>query len=125
MLARRLAEEDDYLELPQEPQEQKSYVRRRVIRRRVVQRNNLRRHWVVLLLVTACMGFLIIFRESMLSDKTFEITHIRSEATNLETENAKLRITNAQLKNPTRIKETAEKKLGMAVPEQVYFADGK
>lgn len=124
MLARKLAEEELYEEYEQ-PQEQKKYVQRRIVRRRVVRHNNLRRSWAMLLAVVACMGFLIIFRESMLSDKTFEITQIRSEAAELETENARLRITNAQLKNPTRIKETAEKKLGMSIPEKVYFADGK
>ena len=50
---------------------------------------------------------------------------MRTEAAKLEAENAKLRIANAQLKNPTRVKEIAEQKLGMGVSEQVYFAEGK
>lgn len=126
MLARQLAEEEyEYEEQLPYQQEERKRIRRRVVMKRVRQQNNLRRRWVVFIALVACMGFLIIFRESMLSDKAFEITNIRTEATKLESENAKLRILNAQLKNPTRIKQQAEQKLGMAMPDQVYFADGK
>ena len=45
-----------------------------------------------------------------------------AHAIELEASNAQMRIDNAKLKAPMRIKELAASSMGMSVPEQVYFA---
>ena len=125
MLARQL-EEEYYEELPlqPEPAPRKKVVKRRVVRRRPVH-NNLRGRLAVIVMLVAAMAIMITARSSAIATKGFDLVQMRTEAAQLEKENAQLRIANAKLKNPTRIKEIAEKKLGMVVPENVYFAEGK
>lgn len=126
MLARQLEEEEYYEELPrQQVTAHRQYEQNRLIRRRIVKRNNLRSRMAILLIVVSVLAVFITARSSVIAGRGFEIVQMRTEAAKLEAENARLRIANAQLKNPTRVKEIAEQKLGMGVSEQVYFAEGK
>ncbi len=67
----------------------------------------------------------LIYVDSLVAAKGFDIIQIRSQAVKLEAENAQLKITNAHLKSPQRIKEIATQKLGMTVSDKVYFAESK
>ena len=129
MLARQLGEEEYYEELPRQQvtahRQHRQYEQNRLIRRRIVKRNNLRSRMAILLIVVSVLAVFITARSSVIAGRGFEIVQMRTEAAKLEAENARLRIANAQLKNPTRVKEIAEHKLGMGVSEQVYFAEGK
>lgn len=124
MLARKLAEEE-YEELPQRKKTHEDYGQRPELRRRVVRRSNLRGKAAILLLLITILAGITTLESSVIASKGFEIVQIRTEAAKLEKENALLKISNAQLKNPQRIKEIAQQKLGMILSEQVYFAEGK
>lgn len=124
MLARKLAEEE-YEELPQRKKTHEDYGQRREPRRRVVRRSNLRGKAAILLLLITVLAGITTLESSVIASKGFEIVQIRTEAAKLEKENALLKISNAQMKNPQRIKEIAQQKLGMILSEQVYFAEGK
>lgn len=125
MLAHKLAEEE-YEELPSRREEvQGDYAQRRLVRRKVVRRSNLRGKIALLVLLVTVLAGIITFESSVIASKGFEIVQIRTEAAKLEQENALLKISNAQMKNPQRIKEIAQQKLGMVVSDKVYFAEGK
>ena len=122
MLARQLNEEEYYEDLPQ--QEQK------VIRRRVVVRKNnisksMRNKAMFLFLLCIDLWGLVLVRSSSIAADTYEIGKIRREARVLERENEQLKVENAKLKSHNRVKEIAEKKLGMTVPKETYFAGDK
>lgn len=139
MLARKLEEEyeEDYEEyLPQQqeaPQPQhlstvqqaQAYAQNREGRRAVVHRSNLRSRIATMLLVGGAMLGILIYVNSLVAAKGFEIVQLRTQAVKMEAENAQLKITNAHLKSPQRIKEIATQKLGMTVSDKVYFAESK
>ena len=124
MLARKLAEEE-YEALPQRKKTNEDYGRRPELQRRGVRRSNLRGKAAILLLLITILAGITTLESSVIASKGFEIVQIRTEAAKVEKENALLKISNAQLKNPQRIKEIAQQKLGMILSEQVYFAEGK
>lgn len=124
MLARKLAEEE-YEALPQRKKTHEDYGQRHEPRRRVIRHSNLRGKAAILLLLITILAGITTLESSVIASKGFEIVQIRTEAAKVEKENALLKISNAQLKNPQRIKEIAQQKLGMILSEQVYFAEGK
>lgn len=123
MLARKLAEEE-YEEFSRPKKTHENFVPRPP-QRKIVRRSNLRGKAAILLLLVTVLAGIITLESSVIASKGFEIVQIRTEAAKLEQENALLKISNAQLKNPQRIKEIAQQKLGMILSEQVYFAEGK
>ncbi len=141
MLARKLEEyEEEYESVPvpqqtptQAPQSQhltaaqqaRAYAQSREGRRAVVRRSNLRSRIATMLLLGGAMLGALIYVDSMVAAKGFEIVQLRTQAVKLEAENAQLKITNAHLKSPQRIKEIATQKLGLTVSDKVYFADSK
>ena len=124
MLAHKLAEEE-YEVLPQQRESHEDYIKRQKARRRVVRRSNLRGKAAILLLLITAIAGIITFEASVIASKGIDIVNIRTEAAKLELENSQLRISNAQMKNPQRIKAIAQQRLGMTVADQVYFAEGK
>ena len=124
MLAHKLAEEE-YEVLPQQRESHEDYIKRQKARRRVVRRSNLRGKAAILLLLITAIAGIITFEASVIASKGIDIVNIRTEAAKLELENSQLRISNAQMKSPQRIKAIAQQRLGMTVTDQVYFAEGK
>ncbi len=124
MLAHKLAEEE-YEVLPQQRESHEDYIKRQKARRRVVRRSNLRGKAAILLLLITAIAGIITFEASVIASKGIDIVNIRTEAAKLELENSQLRISNAQMKSPQRIKAIAQQRLGMTVADQVYFAEGK
>ena len=124
MLAHKLAEEE-YEVLPQQRESHEDYIKRQKARRRVVRRSNLRGKAAILLLLITAIAGIITFEASVIASKGIDIVNIRTEAAKLELENSQLRISNAQMKSPRRIKAIAQQRLGMTVADQVYFAEGK
>lgn len=135
MPARRLAEEYEYeygqsAILPVRPKDPAAragdeYARKRQELLLKVQRKRFRSKICVMLLAVTVLIGIIIYQNSLIAAKGYEIVKIRMEAVNLEAENARLRITNAHLKSPARIKEIATRELGMVIADRVYFADTK
>ena len=139
MLARKLEEyEEEYEEylpqqqdVPQPPQQVttaqqiQAYAQNREGRRAVVRRSNLRSRIATMLLMAGAMLGILIYVNSLVAAKGFELVQLRTQAVKMEAENAQLKITNAHLKSPQRIKEIATQKLGMTVSDKVYFAESK
>ena len=124
MLARQL-EEDYYEALPQEqPVQPQKHIRRRTVKR-ITPRSNGGLKVAMTVLLAAVMAVLFLGSSSELASRGFELVQLKQQAATLEKENAQLEIENAKLKSPNRIKEIAEKKLGMTIPHQVYFVEGK
>lgn len=119
--------EEEY-ELPVSPQPQRRqdiYEQRRHERRMVVKRSNRRSTVLKAIILVVLISVIHIAQSSLIAQRGFDIVEMRTEAVKLEAENARLRIANAQLKSPSRIKDIAVQKLGMVVSDQVYFAEGK
>jgi len=81
-----------------------------------------RSHCQVLFLVAAVMALLVVVGSGVSASRGYALVATQSQAEQLEQENERLRIENAKLKAPQRIKDIAEGELGMTVPKKVYFA---
>ena len=136
MLARKLAEpeeEEEYAYPQAEPQPariadpaeraKQEYLRKQQAMLAAVQKKRLRGKIAAMLLAfMAIIGFLI-YQNSMIAARGYEIVQVRMQAVKLEAENAQLKITNAHLKSPQRIRDIATSQLGMSIADHVYFAD--
>ena len=119
MLARKLQEDYYYEETPQiktVPCHKRSL--------KPVSRvdNKLRANVMFLVVIASIFAMLITARSSFIASRSYEVTKTNQAAIELEASNAQMRIDNAKLKAPMRIKELAASSMGMSVPEQVYFA---
>jgi len=81
-----------------------------------------RSHCQVLFLVAAVMALLVVVGSGVSASRGYALVATQNQATQLEQENERLRIENAKLKAPQRIKDIAEGELGMTVPKKIYFA---
>lgn len=76
---------------------------------------------ILILLISALAMFTTIRSEVIVSDG-YALVQMKSDALKLEKENERLKLEIAQMKSPQKIKQIAMTKLGMVVPEDVYFA---
>lgn len=81
-----------------------------------------RSHCQVLFLVAAVMALLVVVGSGVSASRGYALVATQNQAAQLEQENERLRIENAKLKAPQRIKDIAEGELGMTVPKKIYFA---
>ncbi len=81
-----------------------------------------RSHCQVLFLVAAVMALLVVVGSGVSASRGYALVATQNQAAQLEQENERLRIENAKLKAPQRIKDIAESELGMTVPKKIYFA---
>ncbi len=138
MLARKLAEleEEDEYEYPQaklrpiriaDPAERatQEYIRNQQAMLAAADKKSLRNKIIAMLLASVALIGFIIYQNSMVAAKGYEIVQVRMQAVKLEAENAQLRISNAHLKSPQRIRDIATSQLGMSIADHVYFAETK
>ena len=71
------------------------------------------------------MAMLVTVRSGMSASRGYELVKLQQQADSLEKENDRLKIDIAQLKSPQRIQRIATEKLGMVVPQAVYFSTDK
>ncbi len=81
-----------------------------------------RSHCQILFLVAAVMALLVTVGSGVSASRGYALVATQSQAEQLEQENERLRIENAKLKAPQRIKDIAEGELGMTIPKKIYFA---
>lgn len=81
-----------------------------------------RSHFQMLFLVAATLGLLVVIGSGLSASHGYALVETQQKAEQLEQENERLRIENARLRSPQRIKELAEKELGMEMPKVVYYA---
>ena len=81
-----------------------------------------RSHCQILFLVAAVMALLVTVGSGVSASRGYALVATQSQAEQLEQENERLRIENAKLKAPQRIKDSAEGELGMTIPKKIYFA---
>lgn len=81
-----------------------------------------RSHCQILFLVAAVMALLVTVGSGLSASRGYALVATQNQAQQLEQENERLRIENAKLKAPQRIKDIAEGELGMTVPKKIYFA---
>lgn len=84
----------------------------------------LRRRIVSLVMMCAVGAAVVLYGNQIVSSCTYNVVVAKQKAERLEQENEHLRVDIAKLKSHQRIKEIAIKKLGMVVPQKVYFATG-
>jgi cell division protein FtsL len=116
MLARR---REDYYYEEQQPQKNVPY---RIKKPSLLLNWHLRSRCCMLLIVLSIMAMVVTVRNSISASRGYELVQIQQEAVRLEKENERLKIDIAHMKSPQRIKAIATQKLGMVVPETVYFA---
>ena len=81
----------------------------------------MRRRCKTLLALLAVMAMTITVRSGISASRGYDLVHTEQQAEAIEQENERLKIDIAKLKSPRRIKDIATGKLGMEVPENVYF----
>ena len=117
-------EEEDYEEVPLSHEEEiKSLkVRSKEPLFKTVVDTATRSHCQILFLVAAVMALLVTVGSGVSASRGYALVATQNQAEQLEQENERLRIENAKLKAPQRIKDIAEGELGMTVPKKIYFA---
>ena len=75
--------------------------------------------WSVLLVAALAMAVTV--RAGISADRGYTLVETQQKAETLEQENERLKIDIAKLKSPKRIKDIATSRLGMEVPQNVYF----
>lgn len=121
MLARRVEEEYGYMyeEQPVQP----------VRQNRIVQKSYLNTHLrakcLLLVWLLAVMIMAVAIRSSIIAGQGYELVQTQQQAERLEQVNEQMKIENARLKSPQRVRAIAQEKLGMSVPTKVYFASEK
>ena len=120
-------EEDYYEEQVQAPASREEEIKSLKVRSReplfkTVVDTATRSHCQVLFLVAAVMALLVVVGSGVSASRGYALVATQNQATQLEQENERLRIENAKLKAPQRIKDIAEGELGMTVPKKIYFA---
>ena len=117
-------EEEDYEEVPLSHEEEiKSLkVRSKEPLFKTVVDTATRSHCQILFLVAAVMALLVTVGSGVSARRGYALVATQNQAEQLEQENERLRIENAKLKSPQRIKDIAEGELGMTVPKKIYFA---
>ncbi|MBE6102343.1 MAG: cell division protein FtsL [Selenomonas ruminantium] len=117
-------EEEDYEEVPLSHEEEiKSLkVRSKEPLFKTVVDTATRSHCQILFLVAAVMALLVTVGSGVSASRGYALVATQNQAEQLEQENERLRIENAKLKSPQRIKDIAEGELGMTVPKKIYFA---
>ena len=117
-------EEEDYEEVPLSHEEEiKSLkVRSKEPLFKTVVDTATRSHCQILFLVAAVMALLVTVGSGVSASRGYALVSTQNQAEQLEQENERLRIENAKLKSPQRIKDIAEGELGMTVPKKIYFA---
>lgn len=120
MLAKRVEEYEilEEKEIPQQLPKPKK-------RRRPALNTHLRSRCFFLLLLLSIMAMLVTVRSGMSASRGYELVKLQQQADSLEKENDRLKIDIAQLKSPQRIQRIATEKLGMVVPQAVYFSTDK
>ena len=79
------------------------------------------RYFITVVLVVAVALF-IIGRHAEIARTSYEIAKLKYTVAKLEKENEALQISVASLKAPGRVQEIAVARLGMQLPEKVYYA---
>ncbi len=65
---------------------------------------------------------LVVIRSGISASRGYALVATQNQAQQLEQENQRLKIEIAKLKSPLRIKQIAQDKLGMDVPNKMYFS---
>ena len=75
--------------------------------------------WSVLIIAALAMA--VAMRAGLSANRGYTLVETQQEAEQIEQENERLKIDIAKLKSPRRIKDIATSRLGMEVPQNVYF----
>lgn len=76
----------------------------------------------VAFVVVAILAMAVVIRSGISASRGYALVATQNQAQQIELENERLRVEIAQLKSPQRIKQIAEKELGMTVPTKMYFS---
>ena len=117
MLARQ---EEEYEIAEQAPQFEQQPERQSPVRR--VLDTSLRSHCQILFAVAAVMAMLVTIQSGIIASRGYKLVADQQKAEALEEANRRLNVEIDQLKAPQRIKAVAADKLGMEVPNKIYFA---
>lgn len=76
----------------------------------------------VAFIVISVLAMLVVIRSGISASRGYALVATQNHAQQLEQENERLKIEIAKLKSPGRIKQIAKEKLGMDVPDKMYFS---
>ncbi len=83
---------------------------------------SLRSHFRALFTVAAILAMLVTIQSGISANRGYRLVATQDAVRELEQENERLQIEIDKLKSPQRIKTVAADKLGMEVPNKIYFA---
>lgn len=78
--------------------------------------------YFVMVLITVAVALSITGRYAAIARSGYEIAEIKTKVASLEKEHAALELNVASLKSPGRVQGIATTKLGMQLPDKVYYA---
>ncbi|MDD4569027.1 MAG: cell division protein FtsL [Tepidanaerobacteraceae bacterium] len=104
-------------------QEQHEINRRYRRKQQVKDRQNHKATYIVRLVVTALLAFLLLSRFAYITESQYRLHTLQSEINNIESQNERLRVEIASLKSVARIEEIAKNKLNMKEPrnDQIIY----
>ncbi|WP_294160542.1 cell division protein FtsL [uncultured Selenomonas sp.] len=73
------------------------------------------------ILIVAVLALALTMRAGLSANRGYALVKTQQQAAQIEQENERLKIDIAKLKSPKRIKDIATSRLGMEVPQNVYF----
>ncbi len=76
----------------------------------------------VAFVVISILAMLVVIRSGISASRGYALVATQNQTQQIEQENNRLKIEIAKLKSPGRIKEIAREKLGMDVPDSIYFS---
>lgn len=97
----------------------------RSVKQRPQVNGALRSTCLVLFIITTAMTIFFLIRSGMAAENAYALNQIKSKASVLEAENARLHLDIAQLKSPERIQAIAVQELGMIMPDKFFFSAKK
>lgn len=120
--------EDEY-EYEQEDRKLSAEEERAVLREapkeplfKTVLDTGLRSHCQIIFVAATVLAMLVTVCSGLNASRGYALVAVQQQAEQLEQENERLKVENAKLRSPQRIKEIATNELGMGVPQNVYFA---
>ena len=118
MLARQ--EQEDY-DVAQEERQTLRKAAKGPLYKTVVD-TGLRNQFQVLFAVAAVLAMIVTIQSGIIASRGYQLVSVQEQAEQPEEANKRLNVDIDKLKAPQRIKSVAADKLGMIVPNKIYFS---
>lgn len=85
--------------------------------------NEFRNKCLILISLILFLAMVTMVRSEMVVNNGYELVQLKGQVNKLDQDNERLKLDIAKLKSPERIQTIAVGKLGMTIPQNVYFVN--